>query len=145
MVASIPSFSSFPYSFSLLPPRFCLLRLPLCDLFVCRCECHESVQPTSCSPTNILLQQYAKNLPTPKVTQAEIARRKQIEELAAKKREEQEKKREEELQESIQNNKQFLHPPFPSLFSLVFSPLLVVSLNIARYKSCNSIRKSRTW
>lgn len=37
----------------------------------------------------------------PKVTQAEIARRKEIEELAAKKREEKEKQQEAEIQESI--------------------------------------------
>lgn len=48
-----------------------------------------------------LHKQYAKNLPVPKVTQAEIARRKEIEELAAKKRIEKEKKQEEELQENI--------------------------------------------
>eukprot|EP00026_Physarum_polycephalum_P014568 Phypoly_transcript_15098.p1 GENE.Phypoly_transcript_15098~~Phypoly_transcript_15098.p1 ORF type:complete len:218 (+),score=77.20 Phypoly_transcript_15098:128-781(+) len=50
---------------------------------------------------NELAKQYTKNLPTPKVTQAEIARRKQIEELAAKKREEQDKKQEAELQENV--------------------------------------------
>lgn len=48
-----------------------------------------------------LNKQYAKNLPIPKVTQAEIARRKQIEEAAAKKREEKDKKQEDEIQENM--------------------------------------------
>jgi len=48
-----------------------------------------------------LTTQYTKNLPPPKVTQAEIAKRKQIEEMAAKKREEKEKKHEAEIEENI--------------------------------------------
>lgn len=44
---------------------------------------------------------YSKTQATPKVTQAEIARRKQIEELAAKKREEQDKEKEREIEENI--------------------------------------------
>jgi len=48
-----------------------------------------------------LVKSCAKVQPPPKVTQAEIARRKQIEELAAKKREEQEKEREKEIQVNI--------------------------------------------
>jgi len=44
---------------------------------------------------------YAKVVPTPKVTQAEIARRKEIEDLAAKKREAQEKEKEQEIEENI--------------------------------------------
>jgi len=48
-----------------------------------------------------LTKAYAKNLPVPKVTQAEIAKRKQIEELAAKKREDQDKQEELQLQENI--------------------------------------------
>jgi len=48
-----------------------------------------------------LTKSYAKAQPPPKVTQAEIARRKQIEELAAKKREEKEKEKEQEIEENI--------------------------------------------
>lgn len=48
-----------------------------------------------------LNKQYAKNLPTPKVTQAEIAKRKAIEELAAKKREEKDKEKEDLIQENL--------------------------------------------
>jgi len=48
-----------------------------------------------------LNKSYAKAQPPAKVTQAEIARRKQIEELAAKKREEQKVEEEQEIQENI--------------------------------------------
>jgi len=48
-----------------------------------------------------LNKSYGKTLPPAKVTQAEIARRKQIEELAAKKREEEEKEEEQEIEENI--------------------------------------------
>jgi len=48
-----------------------------------------------------LTRSYSKAPIAPKVTQAEIARRKEIEELAAKRREEKEKKEEQEIQENI--------------------------------------------
>jgi len=44
---------------------------------------------------------YAKVQPAPKVTQAEIAKRREIEELAAKRREEQDKEEEQQIEENI--------------------------------------------
>jgi len=48
-----------------------------------------------------LKKAYAKNQPPPKITQAEIARTREIEEIAARQRKEQEDKREIEIEENI--------------------------------------------